>query len=200
MTEVLNIHQRLAAAMRQVTYVQKERKQGMQYTIVSHDTVTAKVRPVLLENGIVYYPTRCEHSHNGNRAECSMTVRFINVDEPTDFFEVQSFGYGVHGQAKGPGKALSYAVQYALLKAMGLETGDDADHDSINHTQADPALEHQLKMQAEASCGNIAAIESMGDLQSYFVALPPEIKARADVIAAKDKRKAELTPQNKDAA
>ena len=134
-----NIHQRLAEVMQAVTYIQKERKQGMQYTIVSHDAVTAKVRPALLAAGIVYYPVRCEHTHNGNRAECSMTVRFVNIDEPTDFFEVPTFGYGVDPQDKGPGKAMSYAVKYALLKALGLETGDDADHDSIEHSSKDPA-------------------------------------------------------------
>lgn len=132
-TKSMNVHQRLAAAMGEVDYIQKESKKGMNYTIVSHDAVTAKVRPVLLKNGIVYYPVRCEHVNNGNRAECSMTVRFVNVDEPTDYFEVPTFGYGIDTQDKGPGKAMSYAVKYALLKALGLETGDDPDHDNIPH-------------------------------------------------------------------
>jgi hypothetical protein len=129
MTEGKNIHQRLAAVMGEVTYVQKEKKAGMNYTIVSHDAVTAKVRPVLLKHGIVYYPVRCQPSQEGNRAASEMTVRFVNVDEPTDFFEVPTFGYGIDPQDKGPGKAMSYAVKYALLKALGLETGDDPDHD-----------------------------------------------------------------------
>ena len=111
MTAPLNIHQRLAQAMRSVTYIQKERKAGMNYTIVSHDAVTAKVRPALLDAGIVYYPVRCEHTHNGNRAECSLTVRFVNIDEPGDFFDVPTFGYGIDPQDKGPGKAMSYAVK-----------------------------------------------------------------------------------------
>lgn len=139
MTAKKNIHQRLAEVMESVTYIQKERKQGMQYTIVSHDVVTAKVRPALLAAGIVYYPVRCEHTHNGNRAECGMTIRFVNIDDPSDFFDVQTFGYGVDGQDKGPGKAMSYAVKYALLKALGLETGDDADHDNVDHSKDDPA-------------------------------------------------------------
>lgn len=125
-----NVHQRLAAVMGEVTYIQKERKHGMQYTVVSHDAVTAKVRPALLKAGIVYYPVRCEHTHNGNRAECSMTVRFVNIDQPSDFFDVPTFGYGIDAQDKGPGKAMSYAVKYALLKALGLETGDDPDTDA----------------------------------------------------------------------
>jgi hypothetical protein len=140
MSDKLNVHQRLAKVMADVTYVQKERKTGMNYTIVSHDAVTAKVRPALLAAGIVYYPVRCEHHHNGNRAECSLTVRFVNIDEPTDFFDVPTFGYGIDPQDKGPGKAMSYAVKYALLKALGLETGDDPDMDSIPHSQADPAI------------------------------------------------------------
>lgn len=135
-----NIHQRLAAVMADVTYIQKERKSGMNYTIVSHDAVTAKVRPALLAQGIVYYPVRCDFQHNGNRAECGMTVRFVNIDDPADFFDVPTFGYGIDTQDKGPGKAMSYAVKYALLKALGLETGDDPDMDSIPHSSVDPAV------------------------------------------------------------
>ena len=38
----LNIAQRISAAMNDVDYIQKEKKQGMQYTIVSHDAMTLK--------------------------------------------------------------------------------------------------------------------------------------------------------------
>lgn len=126
----MNVHQRLAMAMAEVKYIQNEQKKGMQYRIVSHDKVTAKVRPALLAAGIVYYPVRCEYTQNGNRTECSVTVRFVNIDEPTDFFDVPTLGFGVDPQDKGPGKAMSYAVKYALLKAMGLETGEDPDEDA----------------------------------------------------------------------
>jgi hypothetical protein len=138
--KTLNVYQRLAAVMGEVDYIQKEKKNGMNYTIVSHDAVTAKVRPVLLKHGVVYHPIRCEHTHNGNRAECAMTVRFVNIDAPTDFFDVPTFGYGIDTQDKGPGKAMSYAVKYALLKALGLETGDDPEAESVEHKQEDPAL------------------------------------------------------------
>lgn len=125
----MNLHQRLAKAMQKVTYIQKDKKQGMRYSIVSHDAVTAKVRPALLEAGIVYYPTRVQHEQIGNRTQCSMSVRFVNIDETTDFIDVETFGYGIDDQDKGPGKAMSYAVKYALLKTLGLETGDDPDMD-----------------------------------------------------------------------
>ena len=188
MPEAKNIHQRLAAVMGEVSYIQKERKQGMQYTIVSHDAVTAKVRPALLKAGIVYYPVRCEHTHNGNRAECSVTVRFVNIDAPEDFIDVPSFGYGIDPQDKGPGKAMSYAVKYALLKALGLETGDDADHDSIPHTPADP---HVPEPQA---ISDVRAVASLDALKAVWVA-NPDLHSDPLFKDAVNKRKAQLTQQ-----
>ena len=46
-----------------------------------------------------------------------------------DLIDVETFGFGIDDQDKGPGKAMSYAVKYALLKTLGLETGDDPDMD-----------------------------------------------------------------------
>src|ERR1019366_8838008 len=102
---------------------------GMQYSIVSHDAVTALVRPALLEQGVIYYSIRTTPSYDGNRTEAHMTVRFVNIDEPSDFIDVESFGHGIDPGDKSPGKAMSYAVKYALLKTLGLETGDDPDLD-----------------------------------------------------------------------
>jgi len=192
MTDKLNLHQRMAAVMREVTYIQKETKQGMQYKIVSHDKVTAKCRPALLANGVIYYPIRCDTSQNGNRTECNMTVRFANIDDPQDFIDVESCGHGIDTQDKGPGKAQSYAVKYALLKALGLETGDDADHDSIEHSRVDPAL-HQAA--AVAAIRMIETEQEMDGLGAYWADLAKNEKAVAAdprVKAAKEKRKAEL--------
>ncbi len=131
----LNIHQRIAQVMQQVDYIQKEKKQGMNYTIVTHDAVTAKLRPQILAAGMVYYPIKVVTGQDGNRTSCQMTVRFVNVDMPEDFIQVEAFGYGVDSQDKGPGKAQSYAMKYALLKTFGLETGDEPDE--VQDSRAD---------------------------------------------------------------
>lgn len=137
-TKAMNVHQRIAQVMKAVTYVQKERKNGMKYTIVTHDKVTGLARTPLLEAGVIYYPVRCDNVINGNRVECSMTVRFCNIDDPADHIDVPTFGFGIDAQDKGPGKAMSYAVKYALLKTLGLETGDDPENDSIDYQEAPP--------------------------------------------------------------
>lgn len=134
MTTTLNILQRINAAMQEVDYIQKEQKKGMNYSIVTHDKVTAAVRPVLVKHGIVYYPAALNVAQDGNRTQVQMSVKFCNIDNPDDFIHVESLGYGIDQQDKGPGKAISYAVKYALLKCLGLETGDDPDLDqSVTH-------------------------------------------------------------------
>jgi hypothetical protein len=190
-----NVHQRLAAAMGEVDYIQKERKQGMNYTIVSHDAVTAKVRPVLLKHGIVYYPVRCEHVHNGNRAECAMTVRFVNIDAPDDFFDVPTFGYGIDPQDKGPGKAMSYAVKYALLKALGLETGDDPEADSLPFQRHDPAT-HGIA--CDIARDSLSNAESVDALNAIWRDLSKAVQDERSVLDAAKARKTQLTA--KDAA
>lgn len=120
--------QRLHAVMQEVDYVQKEpKKQGMQYSFVSHDAVTAKVRPLMVKHGVLYYPVDGKIEQVGNRTQMRMVVRFVNVDDGQDFIDVVTAGYGIDPGDKGPGKAISYSVKYALLKALGLETGDDPD-------------------------------------------------------------------------
>ena len=193
----LNIHQRLAQAMKAVSYIQKDRKPGMNYTIVSHDAVTAKVRPALLDAGIVYYPVRCDHQHSGNRAECSMTVRFVNIDAPDDFFDVPTFGYGIDSQDKGPGKAMSYAVKYALLKALGLETGDDPDTESVDYQRADPHVP-EPSPDPSAVKARLLACPTLDALQAAWLSLPDETKRQRIVVEAKDTRKEQLS--KKDAA
>lgn len=199
MADPRNIHQRLAAVMAEVSYIQKERKSGMNYTIVSHDAVTAKVRPALLKHGIVYYPVRCEHQHNGNRAECAMTVRFVNIDEPADHFDVPTFGYGIDPQDKGPGKAISYAVKYALLKALGLETGDDPDTESVDYQPVDPAVKAPAGAASDAK-SRLMACTTLPHLQAAWTALGPELQSDREIQAAKDVRKAQLMEQKDQAA
>lgn len=121
--------QRLHAAMQEVDYVQKEKRPGMRYSIVSHDAVTAKVRPVLVRHGVIYPVSVLSHTRDGNMTVAEVRVTFMNVDNPADRISVRAFGYGIDDQDKGPGKAISYAVKYALLKTLGLETGDDPDDD-----------------------------------------------------------------------
>ncbi len=53
--------------------------------------------------------------------------RFVNIDNPDDYIDITTYGDGVDTQDKAPGKAMTYADKYALLKAYKIQTGDDPD-------------------------------------------------------------------------
>lgn len=131
-----NIYQRIHEAMGVVTYIAKEdKKVNNQYTFVSHDAVTAKCRAALHDAGVITFIKTMNRVNNGNRVEIDIVFTFQNVDNKDDFLDVPSSGFGIDQQDKGIGKAMSYAVKYAYLKTLGLETGDDPEKDNIEHKE-----------------------------------------------------------------
>lgn len=136
MSEGLNIYQRIHKIMEDVSYVQKEdKKVNNQYKFVSHDAVTAAIRPALLKHGVQAIPSYFDISADGNRTNCSMSMTFVNINQPEDRIVIPcaGFGQGIDPQDKGAGKAMSYAYKYALLKIFALETGDDPEKDNIDY-------------------------------------------------------------------
>ena len=133
----LNLYQRIWYMMNEVDYIQKgDKRVDNKYTFVSHDQVTALVHPLFVKYRLVAIPEIQEYVQNGNRTEVCLRVKVINIDKPSEFHEIPRLGFGVDNQDKGPGKAVSYAWKYAMLKLLQLETGDDPDKDNIDF---DPA-------------------------------------------------------------
>ena len=178
MTDKLNIHQRMAKVMEDIDYVQKENKKvNNQYTFVSHDAVTAKVRGAFLSHGIISVPRVTSHSRDGNMTVADIEIDFINIDKPDDKITVPCFWYGIDQQDKGVGKAISYAVKYAYLKVFALETGDDPERDSIDHEPA-PTIKIDKKVKSAVLDQTIACLEN-GDghgLQEIFAEFSGEEK------------------------
>lgn len=131
--------------MSDLSYIQKGPKTvNGQYRFASHDQVTAAVHPFLVKHGIVVISTLETMTQEGNRTQAMMLSTFVNVDEPSDQFTVRFPGYGVDSGDKGPGKAMSYALKYAFLKVLCLETGDDPDMDANAHYEPPKCLEFDL--------------------------------------------------------
>jgi hypothetical protein len=166
MVEHRNIYQRISEVQRAVGYVQKESKKvNNQYTFVSHDAVVAALRGPMIDNGVVYTVSVIEHARDGNTTEATIEVAFINIDNPEDRFCVRGFGYGVDQQDKGPGKAVSYAVKYVLLKTFALETGDDPERDSIDaqpNVSASKAQSTQAKPAAQTKSSGDTGWQAIG--------------------------------------
>lgn len=141
--QVANIHMRILGIMSELDYIAKgDKTVNGQYRFVSHDQVTAKVHPLLVKYGVTVIPTVEEMIQDGNRTTVKLLISFVNAEVPSDTFTVRYVAHGIDGGGtskdgrpipvgdKGPGKAISYAYKYALLKLFCLETGDDPDNDS----------------------------------------------------------------------
>lgn len=152
----LNVFQRVREVMRRVAYVQKD-KQVDNYMAVTHDAVTAMVRPHFVEAGIAIHPqvvsaqmvNTGRTSKSGNpamRYEGRFKVDFVNVDNPADRITVELDAHADDYGDKAPGKALSYATKYAILKLLMLETGE-SDEGRVTPGDVDLSDAEQEKLQ-----------------------------------------------------
>lgn len=62
-------------------------------------------------------------------------IRFVNLDNTSDFIETVAYGDGVDSLDKAPGKAMTYSDKYALMKAYKMLTGDDPDQNASDELE-----------------------------------------------------------------
>lgn len=144
----MNIYQRLLAATAEIGYVAKNLKvdinKNNSYKAVAEADVLDAVKPIEEKYGIYSYPVSRKiikdeaytttSEYDGRKSEkttffmrLETVYRFVNTDNPEEYIDITTYGDGVDTQDKAPGKAMTYADKYALLKAYKIQTGDDPD-------------------------------------------------------------------------
>lgn len=147
-TASLNIFQRMLAATSEINRVAKNLKvdisKSQSYKAVAESDVLEAVKPIEEKYGIYSYPVSrtvikdeaytTTSEYDGRKSEkttffmrLATVYRFVNIDNPDDYIDITTYGDGVDTQDKAPGKAMTYADKYALLKAYKIQTGDDPD-------------------------------------------------------------------------
>ena len=131
----LNIYQRINAVRQDIGYIQKDKSVstgGSSYKAVSHDAVIGMLREHLIKHGVIVTTSLIEgtfdQKEEGSKQRlyhACFTVTFINADRPDDQFSNTYPAHALDSGDKAPGKAISYATKYALLKTFNIETGED---------------------------------------------------------------------------
>lgn len=139
-----NIYKRMQDITSELTAVAKNLNVGYgknSYKAVGEADVLAAVKPLEAKHGIYSYPSfrrvidsqiMTSTGYDGKEKQ-SQFVRveteytFVNVENHEEKLTITSYGDGVDPQDKAPGKAMTYADKYALLKAYKIITGDDPD-------------------------------------------------------------------------
>jgi len=136
MTDHRNVFEALNAVMSEVSYVQKQRTPGLNYSYAGEAALIAEIRPALVKHGVVVYPSgirdlRNESFTNKNGTQMNRTVgwfTFTFSHGATDtHFVTEVLGEGIDAGDKSSPKAMTGAYKYALRQTLMIETGDDPD-------------------------------------------------------------------------
>lgn len=194
----MNIYQRINEVRKAITYIQKDKSVSAgpagSYRAVTHDAVTGMIRQHLVEHGVIIAPTLIESVFHPKEEgakqrlySASYDVRFINMDAPDECVTIRIEAHALDNGDKAPGKAISYATKYAILKLFNIETGED--EESRYQREEFDATPHLDK---------IAAADSLDSLKSEYVTAYTAAQNAGDkeasrtIMAAKDNRKKQL--------
>lgn len=194
----MNIYQRINEVRKVIGYVQKDKAVstgGGSYKAVTHDAVTGMIREALIEHGVVIVPSVVsavfhpkEPDAKQRLYEATFQVEFVNMDEPADRIVTQQNAHALDNGDKAPGKAMSYATKYAILKLFNIETGEDEE-----------SRYQQEEFDVVGAVDYILASTSLAEVkmryeQRYKMAADSKDKdAMKAIISAKDKMKSLLS-------
>lgn len=147
----LNIYEKLSLITTEMAVIEKNLKVEMtktkSYKAVSERDVLDNVKPLEAKYRVYSYPLERkiidkdilvkETEYNGSVTKTNTlfmrletTYRFVNMDNPEQYIDIKTYGDGLDTGDKAPGKAMTYADKYALLKSYKISTGDDPDKEA----------------------------------------------------------------------
>lgn len=186
----MNIYEKMSKATEKINKVAKGLIVGTgknQYKAVGEAAVLEAVKPIEIEFGIYSFPFKREiltsdtyttvTEYSGNKSEKTMffmriktIYRFVNVGQPDDYIDIVSYGDGIDLQDKAPGKAMTYADKYALLKAYKVETGDDPDQRQSKKMNLQKQTNNEQQIRQLIEKANQVGIDVAGVAQYFKVA------------------------------
>ena len=217
MEEKKNIYQRMSLITKEISTVAKNLQVGTgknQYKAVGEADVLAAVKPIEEKHGVYSYPISREivesgtmerENQYGKTIQLYMRIktvyRFLCIDNPDSYIDIVSFADGVDTNDKAPGKAMTYADKYALLKAYKIITGDDPDQfasEPANKVESKPAPKTSKEKMNAAYPERNAMISfiyenydnaNLGKILEYYKVLSVEELTNEQIIACYNKKK-----------
>ena len=206
-----NIFQRLSAITLELSTVAKNLEVNVgksQYKAVGEADILRAVKPLEAKHGVYSYPYSRQIIESGTIENEVMDYqtkekivrkslferietiyRFVNVDNPTEYIDITTYGDGIDTQDKSVGKAMTYGDKYALMKAYKIITGDDPDtkpSEALKGLQTKPAKPVSEETMAKCNKLNID-LENVAKYLKKPVEMLDDEEVKA-CIARKEKR------------
>lgn len=179
----LNLFEKIQAVSNAIVTIEKDLTVGKgqnAYKAVGDLAVTLAVKKAETKFRILSIPVKQElinseahrvTNQNGESLKfvdnIKMTVKIIDLDDISQFIEVESFGKGIDTADKGFGKASTYARKYALLNAYKIATGEDPDADKSEETNVPKTISDKKVLVLNYLNMNNAALQ--GALKMYSI-------------------------------
>jgi hypothetical protein len=183
----MNIFEKMSAVTNEITAVAKNLNVGYgrsSYKATGEADVLAAVKPAEAKNRIYSYPVEREIVESGvltsvksdgselkqNFLRVRVVYRFVDMDDPATYIDIVTYGDGIDPGDKAPGKAMTYADKYALLKAYKIITGDDPDQYASEplKSKETPARAYPSRREMEAACEVYYKGENLKRLLEYY--------------------------------
>lgn len=156
----MNIWERMAAISAEIKSVEKRQEVGFgnnKYKAAVEADVLKPVKEAEAKFRVFSYPadheivSQGELGAGGEKAKQFIRIKvkyvFVNLDSPEQVVSVVSYGDGVDSLDKAPGKAMTYADKYALMKAYKMVTGDDPDQNASDDLEGHDIWKIQERVQ-----------------------------------------------------
>lgn len=149
--KTLNIWERMSRISSELSPINKDLEvtkgpNGKSYSAISEAAILKAIKPLEEKYGVYSYAVdrtrevrsiKKEFIRDGRPVQISYMVelvssryRFVNIDNPDQFVETIGYGTGIDSGDKAPGKAMTYADKYAIMKAYKIEGSAETDPDA----------------------------------------------------------------------
>lgn len=131
-----NIHAAKLGVMREVTYIQKTRAPGLNYSFTSESEMLERLQPALVKHGLTMCPAEItiiearqyQTTKGAPMNSVRLLVKYRLTHAASDTGElIQAIGEAADSGDKACPKAMTCAIKYALRQSFLLATGDDPD-------------------------------------------------------------------------
>jgi hypothetical protein len=188
----MNLYEKINEIRKKVDYIQKDKSVstgGGSYKAVTHDAVTGILREHLIAHGIICIPNLVKSESHAKeegakqfRYDATYSFDFVNAETPAEKLTIIIEAHAMDNADKAPGKAISYAKKYAVLKLFEIETGEDEE-----------SRYQPLDVDADALVEMINSASTINELKDFFRTCAQDCgsdkEALRKVIAAKDAKK-----------
>jgi hypothetical protein len=157
----LNLYEKIQAVSNEIKGIEKDMTVGSgnySYKAVSDTQVTLKVKEAETKHRVLSIPIKQEllssEVHKTLKKDntegltfvenIKLTLRIIDLDDTSQFIDVESFGKGVDTSDKGFGKASTYARKYSLLNAYKIATGEDPDSEAKEQAKTAKMIDEKI--------------------------------------------------------